>query len=51
MVPGNERAIGVMPGLLTQAPVLHVGTFSKTMLASLRLGFLVLPQALAAARR
>ncbi len=37
-----------MQGLVTQAPVLYVGTFSKTMFPSLRLGFLVLPEALAA---
>ncbi|WP_394792482.1 PLP-dependent aminotransferase family protein [Rhodoferax sp.] len=38
--------IGAMQGLLAQAPVLYVGSFSKTMFPSLRLGFLVLPQAL-----
>ena len=30
------------------APVMYVGTFSKTLFPSLRLGFVVLPQALAA---
>ena len=40
--------IGAMQGLVAQAPVLYVGTFSKTMFPSLRLGFLVLPEALAA---
>lgn len=40
--------IGAMQGLVPQAPVLYVGTFSKTMFPSLRLGFLVLPQALTA---
>ena len=39
--------IGAMQGLVAQAPVLYVGTFSKTMFPSLRLGFLVLPEALA----
>jgi GntR family transcriptional regulator/MocR family aminotransferase len=40
--------IGAMQGLVAQAPVLYVGTFSKTMFPSLRLGFLVLPAALLA---
>ncbi len=35
--------IGAMQGLVDDAPVLYVGTFSKTMFPSLRLGFLVLP--------
>lgn len=39
--------IAAMQGLLPDAPVLYVGTFSKTMFPALRLGFLVLPQALA----
>ncbi|WP_367849506.1 PLP-dependent aminotransferase family protein [Rhodoferax sp. WC2427] len=38
--------IGAMQGLVAQAPVLYLGTFSKTMFPSLRLGFLVLPEAL-----
>ncbi|MNV38538.1 HTH-type transcriptional regulatory protein GabR [compost metagenome] len=37
-----------MQGLLPDAPVLYVGTFSKTMFPALRLGFLVLPEAIAA---
>lgn len=39
--------IGAMQGLVAPAPVLYVGTYSKTMFPSLRLGFLVLPTALA----
>lgn len=39
--------IGAMQGLVADAPVLYVGTFSKTMFPALRLGFLVLPEALA----
>jgi GntR family transcriptional regulator/MocR family aminotransferase len=40
--------IGAMQGLVDDAPVLYVGTFSKTMFPSLRLGFLVLPAQLVA---
>ena len=43
--------IGAMQGLVRQAPVLYVGTFSKTMFPSLRLGFLVLPETLVAQMR
>ncbi|WP_082306040.1 PLP-dependent aminotransferase family protein [Achromobacter piechaudii] len=39
--------IAAMQGLLPDAPVLYVGTFSKTLFPALRLGFLVLPEALA----
>jgi GntR family transcriptional regulator/MocR family aminotransferase len=37
-----------MQGLVDHAPVLYVGSFSKTMFPSLRLGFLVLPRVLIA---
>lgn len=37
-----------MFGLQADAPVVYVGTFSKTMYPGLRLGYLVLPQAIAA---
>ncbi|MBN9324338.1 MAG: PLP-dependent aminotransferase family protein [Delftia acidovorans] len=40
--------IAAMQGQVPDAPVLYVGTFSKTMFPALRLGFVVLPQALAA---
>ena len=40
------ESIGALQGLVPQAPVLYVGTFSKTLFPSLRLGFLVLPEAL-----
>ncbi|WP_313462928.1 PLP-dependent aminotransferase family protein [Achromobacter sp.] len=40
--------IAAMQGLLPDAPVLYVGTFSKTMFPALRLGFLVLPETIAA---
>ena len=42
------ESIGAMQGLVPHAPVLYVGTFSKTLFPSLRIGFLVLPEALAA---
>ncbi|QIL80128.1 PLP-dependent aminotransferase family protein [Diaphorobacter sp. HDW4A] len=35
--------IAAMQGLVPHAPVLYVGTFSKTLFPALRLGFLVLP--------
>ena len=38
------ESIGAMQGLVAQAPVLYIGTFSKTMFPALRLGFLVLPE-------
>ena len=40
--------VAAMQGLVAHAPVLYVGTFSKTLFPSLRLGFLVLPASLAA---
>lgn len=42
----SGEPIRAMQGLMADAPVLYVGTFSKTMFPSLRLGFLVLPQRL-----
>lgn len=43
--------IAAMQGLVPNAPVLYCGTFSKTLFPALRLGFLVLPQALLARSR
>jgi len=37
-----------MQGLEADAPVIYLGTFSKTMFPALRIGFLVVPRALAA---
>ena len=36
--------LAAMQGLLPDAPVLYLGTFSKTMFPALRLGFIVVPQ-------
>jgi GntR family transcriptional regulator/MocR family aminotransferase len=40
--------LSAMQGLAPDAPVLYLGTFSKTMFPSLRIGFVVAPAALAA---
>lgn len=40
-----------MQGLEPSAPVIYLGTFSKTMFPAMRTGFMVLPGALAAAAR
>lgn len=42
----SGEPIRAMQGLMVDAPVLYVGTFSKTMFPALRLGFLVLPKRL-----
>ncbi|QIL72985.1 PLP-dependent aminotransferase family protein [Diaphorobacter sp. HDW4B] len=42
----SGEPIGAMQGLVPHAPVLYAGTFSKTLFPALRLGFLVLPEAL-----
>ncbi|AJY09580.1 PLP-dependent aminotransferase family protein [Burkholderia dolosa] len=43
--------IGAMHGLAADSPVVYLGSFSKTMFPALRIGFLVLPDALLAAVR
>jgi GntR family transcriptional regulator/MocR family aminotransferase len=40
--------IASMQGLVDEAPVLYLGSFSKTMFPALRIGFVVLPRAIAA---
>lgn len=40
--------LSAMQGLAPEAPVVYLGTFSKTMFPSLRIGFVVVPPALAA---
>jgi GntR family transcriptional regulator / MocR family aminotransferase len=44
----SGELVGAMQGLVPHAPVLYVGTFSKTLFPALRIGFLVLPEALTA---
>jgi GntR family transcriptional regulator/MocR family aminotransferase len=39
--------LSAMQGLAPEAPVVYLGTFSKTMFPSLRIGFVVVPSALA----
>ncbi|MBJ7310190.1 PLP-dependent aminotransferase family protein [Rugamonas sp. CCM 8940] len=41
--------LSAMQGLAADAPVLYLGTFSKTMFPSLRIGFVVVPKGLAPA--
>ena len=42
----SGESIGAMQGMLPDAPVLYVGTFSKTLFPALRMGFMILPEAL-----
>jgi GntR family transcriptional regulator/MocR family aminotransferase len=42
----SGEPLACMQGLASGAPVFYVGTFSKTLFPSLRLGFLVLPEPL-----
>lgn len=41
--------VPAMSGMIKHAPVVYLGTFSKTLFPSLRIGFMVLPPALAKA--
>lgn len=45
----SGEPIQAMLGMVTQAPVVYLGTFSKTLFPSLRIGFAVMPPALAEA--
>jgi len=41
----NERPLPSIQGMVSDAPVLYVGTFSKLLFPTLRLGYLVVPPA------
>lgn len=45
----SGEPIQAMSGMLKQAPVVYLGTFSKTLFPALRVGFVVMPPALAEA--
>lgn len=45
------RPIPAMQGLESDSPVIYIGTFSKTLFPGLRVGYMVLPRALAPAFR
>ena len=47
----HGEPIAAMQGMAPQAPVLYIGSFSKTMFPSLRIGFVVLPERLVDATR
>lgn len=47
----SGESIGAMQGLVPDAPVLYVGSFSKTMFPALRMGFLIVPSSLLPAMR
>ncbi|WP_342325612.1 PLP-dependent aminotransferase family protein [Kosakonia sp. BYX6] len=47
----RAEPIPAMRGMLANPPVVYIGTFSKTLFPSLRIGFLVMPPALALAAR
>lgn len=44
----SSRPIPAMQGLEADAPVIYIGTFSKTLFPGLRVGYMVLPRALVA---
>lgn len=47
----SGEPIPAMLGMARQAPVVYLGTFSKTLFPALRIGFMVVPPALAEAAR
>lgn len=47
----SGEPIPAMLGMVRQAPVVYLGTFSKTLFPALRIGFMVMPEGLADAAR
>src|SRR5690606_39594802 len=47
----SGEPVPAMLGMMKNAPVVYLGTFSKTLFPSLRTGFMVLPRALAQAAK
>ncbi|EOY8506942.1 TPA: PLP-dependent aminotransferase family protein [Enterobacter cloacae] len=47
----SGEPVPAMLGMINHAPVVYLGTFSKTLFPSLRMGFMVFPPALAKAAR
>ncbi|WP_426494038.1 PLP-dependent aminotransferase family protein [Enterobacter ludwigii] len=47
----SGEPVPAMLGMVNNAPVVYLGTFSKTLFPSLRMGFMVLPPALAKSAR
>ncbi|HHT7417687.1 TPA: PLP-dependent aminotransferase family protein [Raoultella ornithinolytica] len=45
----SGEPVPAMSGMMKQAPVVYIGTFSKTLFPALRIGFVVMPPALAQA--
>lgn len=45
----SGEPVPAMSGMVKQAPVVYLGTFSKTLFPSLRIGFMVLPPSIAKA--
>ena len=43
----SGEPVPAMSGMMKQAPVVYIGTFSKTLFPALRIGFVVMPPALA----
>ena len=42
----NQKPVAAIQGLAETTPVIYMGSFSKTLFASLRLGYLVVPKAI-----
>ncbi len=45
----SGEPVPAMSGMMKQAPVVYIGTFSKTLFPALRIGFVVMPPATAQA--